>query len=306
MADAFIIGSLPFDDTGNTSDNVNDYDAICPYSGSTAPDVVYSYTPAADEVISIDLCGSGYDTKVYVMDGAMNIIACNDDAYFSEPCGHYVSAIIAAELMGGTEYFIIIDGYYTDSGDYILEVATTLILNYCYLPCNGFSEGEPSITGAYVDNFNGGCNSDPAIYFDIIEAANDDGNLFFWGNAGWNDLGRDTDWIMIGIGHTGVVTWTVDAQSITNISLLGGDVFNCIDVTVEDSLTVGPCGAPGTMVIQGYPGEVLCLWVGSSNFSNPDESKPDEYLWASSFEGLMPLCLATENVSFDEIKSLYR
>ena len=47
IADAVPIGSLPFSDTGATCDNVDDYDEACPY-GSTSPDVVYAFTPAAD------------------------------------------------------------------------------------------------------------------------------------------------------------------------------------------------------------------------------------------------------------------
>jgi hypothetical protein len=39
--DATPIAGLPYTDTGDTSDNVNDYDEVCPFSGSTAPDVVY-------------------------------------------------------------------------------------------------------------------------------------------------------------------------------------------------------------------------------------------------------------------------
>ncbi|MBC8365828.1 hypothetical protein H8E52_00310 [bacterium] len=59
---ALPIWSIPFWDSGNTSDNVHDYDEVCPYSGSTAPDVVYSYTPRYNVTIDIDLCASGYDT----------------------------------------------------------------------------------------------------------------------------------------------------------------------------------------------------------------------------------------------------
>jgi hypothetical protein len=32
---------LPFTDTGATCDNFNDYDEVCPFTGSTSPDVVY-------------------------------------------------------------------------------------------------------------------------------------------------------------------------------------------------------------------------------------------------------------------------
>jgi len=39
-----VIVGLPFSDTGNTSDNLDGYDAVCPYSNSTSPDVVYTET----------------------------------------------------------------------------------------------------------------------------------------------------------------------------------------------------------------------------------------------------------------------
>ncbi len=291
----------------NTSDNNNDYDAICPYSGSIAPDVVYSFTPTADVVVDIDLCGSGYDTKVYIMDQAMNLIDCNDDAYFNDdPCGHYVSKIVAAQLPGGIEYFIIIDGYGEDAGDYIISVSEGEIPEYCDLPCYGWSEGEPSITGDYIDHFNGGCNSDPAIFGDYLFANDHNCEFLLCGNAGWNDWGRDTDWFHIMIGDEGLATWTADAQSPTHCFKLGGGIFDCVDVVVEDSMLVGPCGSPGTMTIQGNPGEVILLWIGSSNFSNPDHSLPWEYRYANSFTGVGYCGCPTEKISFDAVKSLYR
>ena len=37
--------TIPGTYTGTTVDYTNNYDEICPYAGSTAPDVVYSVTP---------------------------------------------------------------------------------------------------------------------------------------------------------------------------------------------------------------------------------------------------------------------
>ena len=45
VGDAFVIPALPFVDTGNTSDNIDDYDEDCPYTGSLSPDVVYAWAP---------------------------------------------------------------------------------------------------------------------------------------------------------------------------------------------------------------------------------------------------------------------
>ena len=83
-SDAFVITSLPFAGTGNTSDNVDDYDEVCPYTGSTSPDVVYVYKPLEDESIDVNLCESGYDTKLYVYEaqvipGAPCLVFCPED-----------------------------------------------------------------------------------------------------------------------------------------------------------------------------------------------------------------------------------
>lgn len=99
--DATVIPGLPFTDTGNTCGYIDDYDEICPYSGSTAPDVVYSFTPVSDMSIDVDLCGSMYDTKLFIYDSGLNLVACNDDFYFEDPCGIYVSRIEGAPLVGG-------------------------------------------------------------------------------------------------------------------------------------------------------------------------------------------------------------
>ena len=111
IGNAVVIPALPFNDNGYTCDNVNDYDEVCPYGGSYAPDVVYSYTPPANDIIDIDLCASGYDTKVYVYENAYTPgapYACNDDA-----CPGWRSFIDDLPLTGGNTYYIVVDGYGT-------------------------------------------------------------------------------------------------------------------------------------------------------------------------------------------------
>ena len=121
IATAIVIPALPYNDTGTTAGYVNDYDEICPYSGSTAPDVVYKYVATSSQSVDIDLCGSGYDTKLYVYDAGLNLIACNDDFYFGAPCGAYVSKLENVPFVAGTTYYIIIDGYGAASGAYVLD-----------------------------------------------------------------------------------------------------------------------------------------------------------------------------------------
>ena len=71
------ITSLPFTDTGDTSDNSDEFDAVCPYSGSTSADVFYEMSGDLGE-ITVTLCDSLYDCKTYILDSAFNVFARND------------------------------------------------------------------------------------------------------------------------------------------------------------------------------------------------------------------------------------
>jgi hypothetical protein len=79
---AFVIPYFPFTDSVDTCPFLDDYDEACPYTGSTSPDVVYRYDCQYTRTVDIDLCSSGYDTKVYVYENEYtpgSPYACNDD-----------------------------------------------------------------------------------------------------------------------------------------------------------------------------------------------------------------------------------
>ncbi len=82
-------------------------------------------------MITVDLCGSSFDTKTYIYDEDLNSIICNDDFYFDDDCGVYVSKIEYVELTGGEIYYKIVDGY-SNSGPY--EIMVTELL-YFHLSC---------------------------------------------------------------------------------------------------------------------------------------------------------------------------
>ncbi len=302
MASAVAVDAIPYGDTGNTVGNVDDYDAICPYSGSTSPDVVYSFTPAADMLLSCDLLGSTYDTKIYVMDGDLNLIDCNDDFHPG-----YVSFIEQAPLTAGIEYFIIVDGYGGDAGDYVLTLTEFIAAPPCILTCDGLAEGEPTLVDGYEDAFNGGCNS-PEFgnpFLDLTAAADGNGDLNFCGVSGWyNDNStRDTDWMYIMFGEMGMVEWTLDAEYPVYGFLLGGTCDG--GITVDEQIIGGPC-TPATLVLQGNPGDVIMIWVGPTEYGGPAGFVGHEFNYVADFTGLEPGIVATDNVSFDGIKSLYR
>jgi hypothetical protein len=124
---ATVIPGLPYSDTGNTCGYIDDYDEVCPYSGSTSPDVAYEFTPAADVAVDISLCNDGtwYDTKLYVYQDSCPgiLIACNDDACTAPNGTPYVSELLGVALSAGNTYYIIVDGYGGDCGDYEMTVA---------------------------------------------------------------------------------------------------------------------------------------------------------------------------------------
>jgi len=127
-ATATAIPSLPFASSGTTCGKADDYHETCPFPPAGAPDVVYSYTPSANELLTIDLCPSDFDTRVYVFAGSCpavpdsgQAVACNDDA-----CGvdGWRSNLVFG-IWAGTTYFIVIDGFGTGCGDYQLVMTAT-------------------------------------------------------------------------------------------------------------------------------------------------------------------------------------
>lgn len=121
-------GPLPISVSGTTVGYTNDYDEVCNYTGSTAPDVVYMYTPTADVVVDLTLCdgATDYDSKMYVYENTCptpgSPYACNDDACTSAAGQNYVSRIAELPLTGGNTYYIVVDGYQANAGTYYLDI----------------------------------------------------------------------------------------------------------------------------------------------------------------------------------------
>jgi len=298
--DAVIISSLPYSTTGTTAGFVNDYDAVCPYTGSTAPDVVYSFTPGSDIWINVDLCDSQYDTKTYILDVDLNIIDCNDDACGSTGWQSYLEAIL---LSGGQTYYIIVDGYGSDSGEYALNVNE---YEQCFVFCDddAVPEGEPAIVDGYIDNFNGGCNSDPEIYQEI-NWANDQvtGEAWLCGVGGWyiNASGgnsRDLDWFQATAGGTSLAL-TVESEFPMNVVNI---ILPCGNPDMIGELVVADCGMPMTLTIPTTPGETYYFLIGSTVFTGP----VNEFTYTATLSGHAWAVVPTEELSWGGVKALYR
>jgi hypothetical protein len=296
MASAVAITALPYADGGNTCGNTNAWDEVCPYTGSLSPDTWYSYTAGADMSISIDLIGSTYDTKVYVLDMDYNVIACNDDFY-----SDFVSFIENAALTAGMTYYIVVDGYGSACGDYTLAVTEFTPPPPCIVACDGFAEGEPDNGPGYEDNFNGGCNGATQDQFTNL-VANEDGTLTVCGVGGWTSTGKDTDWYTAIIGATGTVNINVEFE-------VAGWFFeiaplDCANAAIAQEVAPGPCEV-AAMTITGTPGQVIWLWAGAQEYAPPAGFSGYNFNYRMELTGLDGT-VATEPASWDGIKSMYR
>jgi hypothetical protein len=220
IADAIVIPAWPYSTSGNTSVGyTNNYDDVCPYSGSTAPDVVYAFTPATDMCIDIDLCGSAYDTKLYVYENAHTPgapFACNDDYYGSgDPCGSWVSALFGLELTGGNTYYIVVDGYGTSAGAYELSVTECPVPYVIECPPGSVAEIEPC-----GENLNGGCNMPIPAFQSVNHGDIICGTLWAVGGT------RDTDWYELVLTHPRHVILHADAEQTMLYGLINTDPEN--------------------------------------------------------------------------------
>ena len=308
IATATVIPSLPYSDFGSNLGAIDDYEEVCPYS-STSGDVVYSYTPAADIIVTIDLCQSYYDTKVFVYEDVATPgfpYACNDD-FCSGPNYpfSYLSYIEQVYMYAGHTYYIVVDGYGGSEGDYILDV-------YPYEECDvicdvaAIPEGEPLCGPTYIDNYNGGCNSTPYI-FQTVMCPSDP--VIYCGESGNYDNGytysRDTDWFEIILTETKTITATVEAEFNVLMFLLDGNPTPgpdpCLDADVIiTSITSTPCN-PVSLSWTFAPG-TYWVWVGPSGFY---DGIPCGAEYELTIEGYCPTT-ATESSSWGEVKQLFR
>ncbi|MFH1279052.1 MAG: hypothetical protein ABIK65_11830 [Candidatus Eisenbacteria bacterium] len=275
----FLVPALPFDTYGSTCGFAHDYDEMCPYGGYSGPDVVYALTPTEYQKIRIDLCRSSYDTKVYVYKDGFTPgapYACNDDA-----CGAdgYRSLIDFLDVEPGHVYYIVIDAYSNECGNYDLRISDTW---ECPIACppEALPEGEPVCYDGYDDQFNSGCSADPTAFWMVDPSPEP---VLICGESGtyvYYDLDyRDTDWYEINPERPCTLLVTCDAEFLVSLMLI--EVIDhcweyelvdydlppfCLPATIERVLDPGrywiwvapqvfdgiPCGSRYLLTIDGY------------------------------------------------------
>jgi hypothetical protein len=263
---ALVIPGLPFSDEGETCSYLNDYDEVCPHTGSTAPDVVYAYTPVASESVDITLCnGSTYDTKLYVYENTHtpgSPFACNDDY-----CPGWISEITDLDLTGGNTYYLVVDGYSDNCGYYVLDVGPAALP--CSLDCivGAVFEGEEECFEDWEDHFNGGCNSVPEA-FSYLTGMPNGAPFVVCGTSGTYQVAgedfRDTDWFEIEVATPSTITFDCTAEFPLLIFMLDANK-GCGDFETIDDTEVGECEVASLQ--HTFDPGVYWFWVGPSVFS---------------------------------------
>ena len=305
IEECWTIPSLPFTGTGNTCAYIDNYDEACPYDGNWAPDVVYCYSPPHDMCVSIDLCDSYYDTKVYVYEDEWTPgfpLACNDDNFHCvDPPVSYTSWLESVELSAGHTYYIVVDGYGGDCGDYVLAMDEIECPGPCDVICVGVPEGEPTCYDGYDDQYNGGCAS---LTWSYIAAAPGptvvcgEGGVFDYGGATY----RDTDWYLIYPCGGVPISITVEAEFGVLFGFVEG-VPDCYAPGFISYAFADEC-TPGTLT-EYLPCAPVAIFVSTDEW---DPAYECGFEYSLTVEGYTEHCDPTpvENMSWARVKSLYR
>jgi hypothetical protein len=122
--DAAIIGDvqdLPFDTSYATFDG--------PGSCQTSRNVWYLYEAPCTGNISVTLCGSSYDTKLAVYDGAScdltedDMLACNDDGLCDDV--FTLQSTVVVPMVEGQPYLIEVGGFFDNAGEGMLSISSS-------------------------------------------------------------------------------------------------------------------------------------------------------------------------------------
>lgn len=86
--------------------------------GEPSDDIYYSFTTAYNGYMEIAHCGSGFDTKIYLMDAAGTLLASNDDN--GVVCSGTAASLRA--LIPAGNYFVVSEGYSTNAGNIATQI----------------------------------------------------------------------------------------------------------------------------------------------------------------------------------------
>ncbi len=103
---------------GVTTGKAANFTGSCGSGTDTAPDVVFSISVAAGRSVTVTTAGSSFDTVLYAgTTCGQSTSACNDDSVGLQ------SSITLPTPAVTTTYFVVVDGYSSSSGTWVLNVS---------------------------------------------------------------------------------------------------------------------------------------------------------------------------------------
>ncbi len=116
------ITTLPFSRSGSTLFAANNFNTLnC--NTNTAPELIFMLQLPCNHNVTVSSCGSNYDTQIAVFQASScmgwdYLVQCNDDF-----CGAQSQVNFTAQ--GGQLYVIVLEGYGSSYGNYVLNVTGT-------------------------------------------------------------------------------------------------------------------------------------------------------------------------------------
>ncbi|HNB81024.1 MAG TPA: S8 family serine peptidase, partial [Chitinophagaceae bacterium] len=144
------------------------------YSGpedQPSPDIFYRFKtgPCTDTLI-ISSCSSGFDTYIHILDSTGNHLISNDD--FGPLCNSN-KASLRLPVQANTWYYVVIEGYGTESGALQLDLQEEEDSLVCFsflhlqLFIQGYMNGNGSMTPALFNQFVSGATSTDVDSLDV-------------------------------------------------------------------------------------------------------------------------------------------
>ena len=98
--------------SGSTTDAGNDFTGY----GGAASDIAYTWAAPTSGSFTFDTIGSEFDTRLELLDASCGQLARNDDG------GGDRTSLITLDLDAGTQVVIVVDGYGTNAGNFVLNI----------------------------------------------------------------------------------------------------------------------------------------------------------------------------------------
>ncbi len=239
-------------------------------TGASGNDVFYSFTPTVEgQAVTVSLCGSGYDTRLRLLDGCGGTeLDQNDDN--AAACGPGGNSQLTFTASLGVDYIFVVEAFTTQSGSY--SIAVTCV--------------DPAPTC-------GGVTTDVAGATGTVSAC-PTGTDFVATSAETGTIGTDADIDNVTVTYinttfsTPIVNITLTSPAGTSLDLASSvDAFDNLEVTYRDggnpaSVASGEVQPSGGTFAAAFGGESV---TGDWTLSVCDENdvSQDVTAWSIGF-----------------------